>query len=265
MESSFLYRMPSFLIALLLLILMMLVHGVAHQIRIRSLNKKPSSEDGGFGPVEGSLLGLLALLLSFTFSMSSSRYDNRVRAMVVEANSIRTAILRADIFPDSLRRSFQNEFNKYVEARISLYEAGMNEENNRDAYRQTAQSSSRLWALATGAAKSRDGNITAGSGPMINALTDMINNDYLRRSSRETTVPDSIVWLLLVLCLAASFIVGYGNKKDPDWILVFSFSLMISIAVFSILDLDHPHSGLINLDGAERHFIELRDLIGNAG
>jgi len=95
MESSFLYRTPSFLIAIFLLILMMLIHGIAHQIRIQRLRKRPSLEDTGFGAVEGSLLGLLALLLSFTFSMSSSRYDNRVRAMVQEANSIRTAILRA--------------------------------------------------------------------------------------------------------------------------------------------------------------------------
>jgi hypothetical protein len=214
------------------------------------------------GAVEGSLLGLLALLLSFTFSMASSRYDNRVRIMVQEANSIRGAIMRADVFPDSLRRIFRTELKEYVQARIALYDAGTNPKGTRDAYQRTAERSSRLWAMATGAAKSSNGSISAGAGPMMNALTDMTSNDYLRRSSRETTVPDSIVWLLLILCLAASFIVGYGNKKNPDWILVFCFSLMISVAVFSILDLDHPHSGLIDLDGAESHFLELRGLFG---
>lgn len=260
MASSFLYRTPSILIALLLLVLMMLIYGIAHQARVRRLHKRPSSEDEGMGAVEGSLLGLLALLLSFTFSMASSRYDNRVRIMVQEANSIRGAILRADVFPDSLRNIFLAEFKGYVEARIALYNAGTNVEDIREAYRQAAERSSRLWAMATGAAKSNNSSISAVAGPMMNALTDMVSNDYLRRSSRETTVPDSIVWLLLVLCLASSFIVGYGNKKNPDWILVFCFSLMISVAVFSILDLDHPHSGLINLDGAESHFVELRAL-----
>jgi hypothetical protein len=262
MESSFLYQTPTFLIVLFLLILMMLTYGAAHRVRIRRIAGRPSLEDQGFGAVEGALLGLLALLLSFTFSMSSSRYDNRVRSMVQEANSIRTAVLRADAFPDSLRRSFRAEFKTYLEDRIAQYDAGMRTEVNQEAYRQTAQSSSRLWVLAVHTAQSKDGNIAAESGPMMNALTDLFSNEKLRQSSRETTVPDSIVWLLLILCLTSSFIVGYGNKKAPDWVLVFSFSLMISVAVFSILDLDHPHSGLINLDGAERHFIELRALVG---
>lgn len=37
----------------------------------------PEAKAEGVGPLEGALLGLLALLLSFTFSMSASRYDTR--------------------------------------------------------------------------------------------------------------------------------------------------------------------------------------------
>jgi len=44
-------------------------------------------------------LGLLALLLGFTFSMSMQRYDDRSQAVIEEANAIGTAVLRVQLLP----------------------------------------------------------------------------------------------------------------------------------------------------------------------
>ena len=59
--------------------------------------KNPEAVAEGMGPLETALLGLLSLLLSFTFSMSASRYDSRRTAIVTEANDISTAVLNADL------------------------------------------------------------------------------------------------------------------------------------------------------------------------
>src|SRR5512138_2372613 len=75
-------------------------------------------EKSGFGAVEGSLLGLLALMLAFTFSLSSSHYDRRIQVINEEANDIGTAILRADLYPDSVRKEFRKDFKQYIETRI---------------------------------------------------------------------------------------------------------------------------------------------------
>ena len=79
------------------------------------------SKDKSIGALEGSLLGLLALLLSFTFSMSSSRHERRVQVIVEEANDIGTAVLRADLYPDSIRNEFRKDFKAYIESRILFY------------------------------------------------------------------------------------------------------------------------------------------------
>jgi len=42
------------------------------------------------GAIQGSILGLLALLSGFTFGMSVQRYDNRRAALISEANAIGT-------------------------------------------------------------------------------------------------------------------------------------------------------------------------------
>lgn len=55
------------------------------------------------GSIQASILGLLALLLGFTFSMSMQRYDHLNQALIEEANAIGTAVLRAQLLPDSQR------------------------------------------------------------------------------------------------------------------------------------------------------------------
>jgi hypothetical protein len=59
------------------------------------------------GTIQGALLGLLALLLGFSFAMAQSRYDTRRALVVDEANAIGTTYLRAQLLPkpEGVRRS----------------------------------------------------------------------------------------------------------------------------------------------------------------
>src|SRR4028119_1915385 len=96
-------------------------------VGLASYQKKinPEAKAEGVGPLEGALLGLLALLLSFTFNMSASRYDTRRALLIQEANSISTVLSCADLYPDSSRREFRKDLQQYVEARIRYYNAGI--------------------------------------------------------------------------------------------------------------------------------------------
>lgn len=74
------------------------------------------------GSIQGSILGLLALLLGFTFSMSMQRYDNRSMALIDEANTIGTAILRVELLPQEYKKK-ANELFKRVCRLTSCYRA----------------------------------------------------------------------------------------------------------------------------------------------
>lgn len=260
MDQSFLYNTSSFTISSFLTIAMVLLYYFGFRIKAKKLAKHPEKSDEGFGAIEGSLLGLLALLLSFTFSMSSSRHDSRFQVMIQEANAIGTAVLRADLFPDTERVVLRGHFKNYVEARIAQYDAGIDPDKNRMAASQTALNSDSLWKIAVAAAKSEDAAVRNRGSMMLVSLNDMIDAVTTRKASRETTMPDLILYLLFLLCLTSSFIVGYGSKKKLDWIVASGFAVMIAITVFSILDLDRPHRGLITLDKAEQNMVELRGM-----
>ncbi|MCF6159596.1 MAG: hypothetical protein E3K32_13735 [wastewater metagenome] len=50
--------------------------------------------------IDAAILGILALLLGFTFSMLLSRFDLRKQLVIEEADAIGTAYLRAQLLPE---------------------------------------------------------------------------------------------------------------------------------------------------------------------
>ena len=50
-----------------------------------------------------AILGLLALLLAFTFSAALQRYDDRSQTVVSEANAIETTYLKAQLLPGGMQ------------------------------------------------------------------------------------------------------------------------------------------------------------------
>ena len=99
MRHSFLFDLDANYIVLNLLFLMLIAIWIGFKIGINK--EKPKSNDSS---ILSSLLGLYALLLAFTFGMSGTRYENRKANLIEEANCIGTAILRADIYPDSIKK-----------------------------------------------------------------------------------------------------------------------------------------------------------------
>jgi hypothetical protein len=69
-----------------------------------------------FNALQGSLLGLLALLLGFTFAMAVSRFDLRKELVLREANVIETTYFRARLLAEPHRRELVGLLRAYVDA-----------------------------------------------------------------------------------------------------------------------------------------------------
>lgn len=231
---------------------------MGYRMRSREIRRNPDLSKVEQGTMNGMLLGLLGLLLAFTFSMASSRFDARRQVVIEEANNIGTAILRTDIYPDSMRQLLRRDLKEYVEERIAFYQAGKNAEAAAKHYHKADVLSRQIWsATATYAKKD---NITTRTSELIPALNAMIDITTMRRAAGEATVPDSIMYFLFVLCCCSAFLLGYDNKYKVDWIVVMGFAVMLSLTVYTIIDLDRPRSGLINMDAPNEKIIELRGL-----
>ena len=257
--GTFLDSTPAYIIVIALFVVMLATTMVGHFLALTRAKRNPELVSEGIGSLEGALLGLVALMLAFTFNMSASRYDERREIVTEEANIIGTAILRADLYPDSIREQFRKDFKQYVELRIQYHQSRPDVTDLQNILKDGSAVSDRLWDRAT--ALSSDQHYQVASMQMIPALNEMIDIVSVRFAAGIAKVPQSILWFLFLLCAVASFVVGYGKKgKHLDWIVVTGFLLMTSITVLLILDLDRPRRGLITMDYANERIVELREM-----
>ena len=167
MNESLIYRTDAWLLCLILFVVMILMVWLGAKLRARRI------EGASLSTIEGSLFGLLGLLLAFTFSMSASRYDARKAIMVEEANDIGTALLRADMYDDSLRTLFRKDFRAYIQARIDYYEAGRDTALIQIAKQKASVISISVWQRAVKA--SHENQYMMATQQMIPALNAMID------------------------------------------------------------------------------------------
>ena len=259
-QLTLLQMTSAYVVAIIIFILVMLFFRLGHLTRMRAIKKDPEHAKSDIKTINGLLIGLLGLLLAFTFSMSNSRFDDRRHLVIQEANIIGTTILRTDMYPDSMRTLLRSTLRDYVEKRIAFYKAGMDIEKAMVEFQAGQALSAKLWRIASTYAKKDD--LTTRTAQLIPSINEMIDITTTRLAAGEATIPDSIMYFLFTLCVCTSFLLGYDQNGRVDWIIVSGFAITLSITIFSIVDLDRPRSGLINMDRPNQKIVELREMFG---
>ena len=197
--------------------------------------------------IQASVLGLLALLL--TFSMSMQRYDNRSMALIDEANAIGTAILRVQLLPEEYRDEAGNLFRQYVGLRVEICQLDLTKTEERTCYNdKIADLQNRLWALAISATEVDPRPVTTGA--FVKSLNDVIDSQGKRNALLQMQVPEVVLVLLFIVFVSSGGIMGYsaglsGKRMFAPIVLV---SILITLIVFIIIDLDRPKRGLIQVN-----------------
>ena len=257
-DMTLLQSTPTWATALIIFLLIIAFYWTGYKVRRGMIKRNPDHAKVDLKTINGTLLALLGLLLAFTFGMSNSRFDKRRDLVIQEANSIGTVILRTDIYPDSVRKLLRANLKDYVEERIAFYEAGLKIKEMADDYRKADAIGKKVWTIAATYAKVDD--LTTRTSQLIPALNAMIDVTTTRRAVGESTIPDSIMYFLFILCCCSAFLLGYDHKDQIDWVIVTGFALMLSATIFNIIDLDRPRSGLINMDKPNEKIVELREM-----
>src|ERR1700733_1527898 len=78
-------------------------------------------ERADFDTVQTVSLTLLALLIGFSFSMATTRYDLRKNYEEAEANAIGTEYVRAGLLPPANAATVRDQLRKYTDRRIAFY------------------------------------------------------------------------------------------------------------------------------------------------
>ena len=248
-ENELLYGFSSIAIAVALFIAIIFCNEIGFRMG-RFVQSHTDSEVRALtGSIQASILGLLALLLGFTFSMSMQRYDNRSMALIDEANAIGTAVLRIQLLPEEYKDKASKLFQEYVNLRVAIGKLDLTKLEERSSYnKKIANLQSELWSLAISATNVDPRPVTTGA--FVKSLNDVIDTQGKRNALLQMHVPEVVLILLFIVFISSGGIMGYsaglsGKRIVAPIILV---SLLITLIVFIIIDLDRPKRGLIQVN-----------------
>src|SRR5579862_4252530 len=91
-------------------------------------------------------LALLALLIAFTFSMASERFDSRREALLQEANAVGTTYLRFQLLDEPYRSKLSNDLLSYLDTRQAFFSAGLDLTGIDRSDTATGRVEDRIWA-----------------------------------------------------------------------------------------------------------------------
>jgi hypothetical protein len=246
-------------IILILVTALIVFYFLGFAIKRWLLKKELAKTDAGLGALEGALLSLFGLFMAFSFGMAADRFNARRDAVINEANAISTAVLRADLYPDSVRLILRSQFKEYLDARLLYHDVGNNTDSIKIALGKSNDAGLALWK--TIGACAQDPQFFEPNRLMVPAMNEMIDAVTTRDAALNATVPASIIWVLMILSVCSSFIVGYGSKgENVNYVIGSIFVIMISVSLTLIIDLDRPRNGLITNAQANEKMVELKQM-----
>jgi hypothetical protein len=211
------------------------------------------------GPIEGAVFALLGLLIAFTFSGASSRFDDRRHLVAEEANAIGTAWLRIDLLPASVQPDIRELFRRYLDSRLETYRKLPDIEAAKLEMARSTALQADIWAAAVAAGRSSE--TTAASMLLLPALNQMIDITTTRTVATEIHPPPVVFVMLGVFALIAALVAGYGmaGGKARSLLHTLAFASVVAATVYVIFDMEYPRLGLIRVDAVDHVLVDLRE------
>jgi len=197
--------------------------------------------------LESAILGLLALMIGFTFAMALSRFEDRRDAVLVEANAIGTTALRARLLPAPHSSEAIKLLREYVQIRLDITRRPPSEQDFAAMLSRSGAIQEALWQQAKAVA-AKD-NAMVPTGVFIQSLNEMIDNQEKRLAALYNRLPLIILFALYGVSVIAVGFAGYtsGLQSRHSRLPVYITGILVAAMVLLIQDLDRPGAGFIRV------------------
>jgi hypothetical protein len=204
----------------------------------------PDEQVQQVGAIVASILGLLALVLGFTFSFAASRFEDRRQAALEEANAIGTTFLRTRFLAPELRHKSVAALKEYVGVRLQGVKSG----DPTAAIARSEELQEVLWSQAAVAGEQHPESTMVAL--YVDALNNLIDIHSARVQAGTRSRIPAIIWLgLLVMSFLSMAAVGYqsglsDSRRSPiKMVMVLTFTIVLSL----IADLDRSQQGFLRV------------------
>jgi hypothetical protein len=204
------------------------------------LSHYPSME--GAAALQGPVLGLMSLLLAFSYAMAADRYTMRRALVVKEANAIGTFYLRTGFLGDPTRSQIRTRLQRYTELHVDAPQVALDVRRFAKLCAEGDALQREIWSRLEAVVPTTDADVVLLNTQALNAVIDVSAE---RLEALQNRIPESIFFLLVGAVLASGVLVGYGPRARRGWLSWAIFSLLVTFVMFTLFDLDRPGHGLV--------------------
>jgi hypothetical protein len=256
LDEGFLYGQSESLVIGVLVALLFIATEIGFRRGRAVRSRLEESAKSHHSTLQTGLMGLLALLLAFTFSMSVTRFDRRKQLLVDESNAIGTTWLRARMLPEPYRSTVGGLVRGYTDLRLDYYLSVGNDRRLDAEAVKSQELQNQLWSQAVGVADKDPRSISIGL--FVSSLNDTINVGAKRDAARANHVPQPVLFFLFLVTILTMGLVGFGCGLGAhrNFSATATMCLLIGLVILVIVDLDRPRRGFIEI--SQQPMIELR-------
>lgn len=233
-----------FLVLVITSVLLLVSAELGYRLGLRLHRMQDEPRKGQISGVLGAMLGIVGLMLGFTFAMSLGRYEERRDLVIEEANAIGTTYLRAAFLPEAHQTAVEGLLRRYVDERLQFYASGPDRERISAAEAAAARTQRELWRHAVAAGKETPTPLVAS---FVSSLNDTIDLDAKRLNSLRAHIPGA-VWILLLavsMCGCCGSGYGAGGSGKRSGFANVALPLLLALIITLIADLGRSRAGMI--------------------
>lgn len=212
-------------------------------------------EERGRTAADGVVLALLGLMVAFTFTHTTARFDERRELIVRQANAFGTAWLRLDTLPPADREHVREPMRRWLTIAENLSAYAGDKQRFGEAIDEAERAHEDAWRRAVAVTAQQE---AATRSFVLAPLNEWIDLTTERLAMDQLGLPPMVLPTLVVLALLASLLVGFGFAHRRSLLHATVFAGAVAFSVYIILDLSEPRAGLIRVDAMDRVMRELR-------
>jgi hypothetical protein len=201
--------------------------------------------------LEGAVLGLLALMIGFTFAMALSRFEAHRDAVLDDANAIGSTALRARLLPAPYKVECLKLLKNYVQVRLDVTQRVFSPAELDAAVTRSNEIQEALWQQAKAVAGTDNGMVPTGL--FIQSLNEMFDNQAKHLSAIRDRVPNIVFLMLYGIAAIASALAGYasGLGRRPSQFPVYVMIILVCAVILIIQDLNRSSPALSRLASSQ--------------
>jgi len=249
MSAEFLYQLPTWLTSLVYISVLLAALEFGYYVGrgLQGSWKNANPTNGQI--ILTSMFAVFGLMLAFTYGAGVDRFDTSKKAVVLEATTIGTAFLRADLVAEPERTELKQALLDYARTRSMKQGRRHSRERFREHIQKSLQVQSKLWPITDKIVKQSQPDSVV-TFLLVDAMNQVIDAHAIRLAAINDKLPVGVILMLLFIAAASLSVAGFNGGiagRLNRWRMT-TFALVLVGVLLVINDFDHPVDGFIRVN-----------------